>query len=102
MNIKIELHGEKAVMKINGNLDEFGAEEMKKAFASFDLAKVKEVVVDLGGVEIMGSSAIGKLLLFYKHLGVNNGHLQVWNLAPHLHELFLELKLNTLFTIGRG
>ncbi len=100
MEIRVEHHGEEAGIKVIGNIDEAGAEEMKKSFASLDPGKVREVVVDLGGVEAMGSSAIGKLLLFYKNLAVNNGRLRVVGLAPHLYELFCELKLDTLFSIS--
>jgi len=99
--ITVENLGEKALIRINGSIGETGAEEMKRRFHDLDLNKIKEVVVDLGGVEAMGSSAIGKLLLFYKHLGINNGTLRVENMAPSLYELFSELKLDKLFTITR-
>jgi len=100
MKLQIDQQGDSATIRVLGNMDEAGAEELKKSFAAMDLAVVKTVTVDLAEVEVMGSSAIGKLLLFYKHLAQNNGRLKVCGLAPHIHDLFKELKLDTLFTIS--
>ncbi|VAW33520.1 hypothetical protein MNBD_DELTA03-756 [hydrothermal vent metagenome] len=84
---------------ITGELDEQGAEQLKEAFTAL-LAQAPTVVkINLIGTEIMGSSAIGKILLFYKNFTVGGGRLSVINLAPHLLELFKELKLDSLFPI---
>lgn len=84
---------------ITGELDEQGAEQLKEAFTAL-LAQAPAVVkINLIGTEIMGSSAIGKILLFYKNFTVGGGRLSVINLAPHLLELFKELKLDSLFPI---
>ncbi len=101
MNITIENQDDRSLITISGNIDEAGAEDMKKVFTTLDLTKIKLVVVDLSGVETMGSSAIGKLLLFYKHLAENQGKLRIEKLSAQLYELFGELKLDTLFAISR-
>jgi anti-anti-sigma regulatory factor len=49
----------------------------------------------------IGSSGIGKLLLFYKNLGVQQIRLTVTNVAPATYDLLHELKLNTVFTIEK-
>ncbi|MEW6428656.1 MAG: STAS domain-containing protein [Thermodesulfobacteriota bacterium] len=98
--IKAQINGEAATVHISGNVDERGAEALKGQFTALPVAKLKEVVVDMGAVQNIGSSGIGKLLLFYKTLAVGGSSLRVINLPPHLHELFLELKFDTLFTIS--
>ncbi len=100
MRMEVKQDAGSATIRVEGDIDEAGAEELKKGFAGLDLGVVKEVCVDLGGVEVIGSSAIGKLLLFYKHLAQNDGRLTVRNLSPQIHELFRELKLDTLFTVS--
>jgi len=103
VEITAQQEGETAILHIAGTIDEQGAEKLKQQFNNLPLDRLTEVVLDLEGVNQMGSSGIGKILLFYKNLGVKGGHLKVINLAGHLHELFRELKLDTLFTVsGKG
>ncbi|MFW8601309.1 STAS domain-containing protein [Desulfobacterota bacterium M19] len=85
---------------ITGELDEQGAEQLKEAFTTLLGKAPAAVKINLIGIEIMGSSAIGKILLFYKNFTVGGGSLSVINLAPHLLELFKELKLDSLFPIA--
>ncbi len=84
---------------ITGELDEQGAEQLKAAFTALLRQAPAVVKINLIGIEIMGSSAIGKILLFYKNFTVDGGRFSVINLAPHLFELFKELKLDSLFPI---
>ena len=74
---------------------------MKKAFAALSLDGLQEVRVDFSEVEFIGSSGIGKLLLFYKNLAVQGGRLVVTGCSPQIHDLFLELKLDTIFSVQR-
>lgn len=97
--IKAQVDGQTATIRVSGNVDERGADALKQQFSSLPVASLKEVVVDMKDVTNIGSSGIGKLLLFYKSLAVGGGVLRVINLPPHLHDLFLELKFDTLFTI---
>lgn len=84
---------------ITGELDEQGAEQLKEAFTDLLRQAPAVVKINLIGIEIMGSSAIGKILLFYKNFTVGGSRLSVINLAPHLLELFNELKLDSLFPV---
>ncbi len=99
-DINITFDDQKACLVINGELDEQGAEDLKGQFNQLLQKQLSEVVVDMNGVDHMGSSSIGKILLFYKNFAIAGGDLQVINLADHLFELFTELKLNTLFKIS--
>ncbi len=95
-----KITGDKAVIQVSGELGEKAAEDLKAQFTELLAKKMSEVVVDLYGVDFMGSSAIGKILLFYKNLAVTGGTIRVINLSEHILELFNELKLNTLFVVS--
>ena len=102
MGVEIEVarEGTRAVVTVRGAIDEGGAEVMRQHFSELLQGEtVEEVVLDMAGVSRIGSSGIGKILLFYKNLGLRGGRLVVRNLETHLYELFRELKLDTLFTV---
>lgn len=103
IDVVCEQQNNQVFLRVNGAIDQEGAEELKHHFSSLQLGDVSRVVIDLAGVRQIGSSGIGKILLFYKNLGMSGGKLEVVNLASHIHELFVELKLDTLFTVsGQG
>lgn len=87
--------------RIKGLIDEKAAEELKEVFTGLNLALVKEVILDCRGMDYIGSSGIGKILLLYKHLAENGGRLSVINLKDDIYELFVELKLHTVFSVQR-
>jgi anti-anti-sigma factor len=101
MEVTTETQGQTVIVQVRGKIDEAGAEAMKAGFNSLSLTGVKEVQVDLKGMTYIGSSGIGKLLLFYKNLGVQQIRLTVTNVAPATYDLLHELKLNTVFTIEK-
>ncbi len=103
LDVSVSQQGKRVVLQVMGTIDEKGAEALRQHFSDLPLDQLEEVVLDMAGVPQIGSSGIGKILLFYKNLGLGGGRLMVTNLAPHLYELFCELKLDTLFTVsGRG
>lgn len=79
-----------------------GNEELKNSFQGLNLSFVKEVVLDFGKVNHIGSAGIGKLLLLYKDLATAGGNIRIENLPGALSELFRELKLHTIFTITKA
>lgn len=102
MEITQRQEGQRTVLEVSGHIDEAGAEMLKSRFHQLDLTVIKEVDIDMRKVSHIGSSGIGKLLLFYKNLAVKGGSLQVKGLAPHLYDLFVELKLDSLFPIQKA
>lgn len=96
-----ELEKKDAVIEIaiSGRIDEGGAEKLKAFLADLKLEGVEEVRLNCKGLNYIGSSGIGKILLFYKNLGVRNKRLRMVMVPSHIHELLLELKLQTVFTI---
>jgi len=101
MTITIINEAGKVVINVEGAIDEKGAEELKATFGQLQTAPTPFVTLNLSGVNQIGSSGIGKILLFYKNLAIKNSRLEVVGLSPMLFELFHELKLDSLFPIGK-
>lgn len=101
MNITIVNESGKIVINVEGGIDEKGAEELKSTFAQLQTAPTPFVVLNLSGVDQIGSSGIGKILLFYKNLAIKNSRLELIGLSPMLFELFHELKLDSLFSVSK-
>lgn len=99
MDYKIHREANSARLIVTGEIDEKGAEEFKARLQELLTGNMKEVVIDFAGVTYIGSSGIGKLLLFYKNLAVHGGQIQVVNIKPDIYQLFMELKLDTIFAI---
>ncbi len=87
---------------INGDIDERGAEELKRRFRELNVSKISEIVFDFHNVGHIGSAGIGKLLLFYKDLAVGGGTIRIEKLNEAVYDLFKLLKLDTIFTISRA
>lgn len=88
--------------EIKGNVDERGAEDLKRSFRSLDISQIKEVVFDFSQVTHIGSAGIGKLLLFYKDIAILGGKIRIENTSASVYELFHVLKLNTIFAITKA
>jgi len=101
MAISIVNESGKITIMADGVIDEKGAEELKSNFNQLQVAPPPYVVLNLSGVSHIGSSGIGKILLFYKNLAIKNSRLEVIGLSPMLFELFHELKLDSLFSISK-
>jgi anti-sigma B factor antagonist len=101
MNVKLANEGEKVTVYISGSVDIPGAESLKKTFNQIAETNPlpKEVWVDFGEVNFIGSSGIGKLLLFYKKFTSKGGKVMIVNLNKEITALFKAIKLDKLFNI---
>ncbi len=99
MNLKVEKNDAKATVFISGNIDIPGAEDLKKTLAGLTEENLTDVVIDFTGVTFIGSSGIGKLLLFYKNFTAKGGSLSIINLSDEIIALFKAIKLDKLFNI---
>ena len=102
MEITTDTQGQILTIHVNGRVDEKGAEALKTSFGSLSLSGINEVQLDCRNLIYIGSSGIGKVLLFYKNLGVQQIRLRVTNVSPGIYDLFHELKLDTVFTVEKG
>jgi anti-sigma B factor antagonist len=101
MNVRISNEGDKTTVFISGSVDIPGAESLKKTFNQISESNPlpKEVWVDFEEVNFIGSSGIGKLLLFYKKFTSKGGKVLIVNLNKEITALFKAIKLDKLFNI---
>ncbi len=99
MNIKVTKEKEISTLYLSGSVDIPGAENLKKTLNQFLEDGSKEVVVDFKDVNFIGSSGIGKLLLFYKNFTARGGKVRIVSLNDEIVALFKAIKLDKLFNI---
>ena len=100
MNIQSTRENGRTLITIKGDIDELGAEEVKRVFRETATSSSTEVVVDFGGVTHIGSAGIGKLLVFYKDLAIRGSRLSLVRVPAPILLLMREMKLDTLFPIS--
>jgi anti-sigma B factor antagonist len=99
MNIKVAKEEDKTTVYLSGSVDIPGAESLKKALNQIADDNPREVVIDFDEVNFIGSSGIGKLLLFYKKFTAKGGKVSIINLNKEISALFKAIKLDKLFNI---
>ena len=99
MNIKVTKEGKKSIMFLSGSIDIPGAENLKKSLTELLESDTGEVVFDFKEVNFIGSSGIGKLLIFYKNFTAKGGNITITNLNKEIKALFRAIKLDKLFNI---
>ena len=100
MELNVVAQEDHVRIEIAGNIDERGAEEMKRRFLDLDLTALKEVTLDFSGVTFIGSSGIGKLLLLYKSLAPHGGAVRIDNMSKDIYTMFKVVKLDKIFQIS--
>lgn len=103
MEYPTEIQGDKGYIKIQGDLDsEQSGEALRKAFNQvYDQGK-RNIVLDLGEVQIINSYGIGKVLMCYKRLKAENGVLMVKPLQGFVKETFELLMLDKLLPVDNS
>jgi anti-sigma B factor antagonist len=99
MNIKVANEGNKTTVFLSGSIDIPGAESLKKALNQISDENPEEVSINFEEVNFIGSSGIGKLLLFYKKFTSKGGKVSIVNLNKEITALFKAIKLDKLFNI---
>ena len=101
MELSVRRKGDQVHFKVDGIIDEQGAEALNQYFKKLDIATVKELVLDFKNVGYIGSSGICKLLLFYKELTANGGRIRIENDSGSVHELFTVTNMHAIFRRNR-
>ncbi len=101
MEVEINTGDDTARVHISGWVDESGAESLNAHFEKLAASPLKEVVLDFKDVTRIGSAGIGQILLLYKKMAEGGGALRVENTNKSLYNLFIGLKLDTLFSITK-
>lgn len=99
MDIKTVNKGEKTTVSLSGCIDIPGAENLKKTLNQVVEENPKEACLDFKNVSFIGSSGIGKLLLFFKKFTSQGGKVMIINLNKEISALFKAIKLDKLFDI---
>jgi anti-anti-sigma factor len=102
MDIKVDAGENHARIEVVGNIDERGAESLKRSFLDLDITKLQNVVLDFNGVTFIGSAGIGKLLLLYKNLASHGGKLHIENLSKDIYTMFKVVKLDQVFQLSQA
>ena len=102
MEFPTEIVGEKGIIKVTADLDsEQSGEALRKAFNQvYDQGK-RTIVLDLGGVNIVNSYGIGKVLMCYKRLKSESGVLMVKPLNGFVKETFELLMLDKILPVDQ-
>jgi anti-sigma B factor antagonist len=96
------VNGDDCRIAISGEIDERGAEELKKRFREVQSSQCRRVTIDFKGISHIGSAGIGKLLVLYKDLAVRGAALQLVNVSRTIYRLLCEMKLNAIFSISEA
>lgn len=87
-----------ATLIINGSFDFNLHKDFRAAYSQVDAA-VQKVVLDMGAVNYMDSSALGMLLLLREHLGGDNAAVEVINCTEEISNILAIANFDKLFTV---
>ncbi|HPD21606.1 MAG TPA: STAS domain-containing protein, partial [Desulfomonilia bacterium] len=73
------------VVKVSGAVDTEAAEVLRTELGKVLKLKPAKVIMDLSMVPTMGSSGIGKILIFFKSLDSNNAGFQIKGIHENLY-----------------
>jgi anti-anti-sigma factor len=99
MNIKVTTDGDKKVVFLSGTIDIPSAENLKQELHGLLENDAKELIIDFGEVDSIGSSGIGALLLTHKEYTARGIKFNIVNLNREITALFKIIKLDKLFKI---
>ncbi|GAB6144433.1 hypothetical protein JCM12294_18710 [Desulfocicer niacini] len=67
-----------------------------------NLEQIQEVIIDFAKVSYIGSAGVGKFLLLYKNLVLDDACIRFINVAPDIYSLLMDMKLDEIFSIEKG
>ncbi|MGE0082794.1 MAG: STAS domain-containing protein [Desulfococcaceae bacterium] len=103
MEISVTQKNDRVHFVLHGDVDEKGAALLSRHFQELgDKKAIRELVLDLGEVNYIGSSGIGLLILFYQTLASSGGKVRIEKVSPAIYDLFLELDIQTILSISKA
>ena len=100
MDVSTKVNGDTLIVKISGAVDTGAAEILRSELNKIAGQRPKKVVMDLSMVPTMGSSGIGKILLFFKSLDSSKAGFEIKGIHENLFNIFKAVKLDKLFPIS--
>ncbi len=100
MELNVSVDNNHALIAIVGDIDDEGATKLKEKLLELQSQPLKEAVFDFAGVKFIGSTGIGKLLLFYKAVASKGGRIKIINMNDDLLTMFSVIKLDKIFDLS--
>jgi len=86
--------GKRTVLVIHEDIvDLKSGEDFKTALTNLYIKGEKEIVLDMGEIQLINSHGIGKILMFYKKFKDEGGQIYVTRLKGTIREIFESLLL---------
>ena len=102
MGCEVSIRKSSALVVLRGAIFTREAEVLRAQFLELSRHCLQEVVIDLGEVTYIGGDGIGKVLMLYKSLAARGGILRLVQIPGPVYQLFLEMRLDTLFELTPG
>ncbi len=100
MDVTTKVNGDTLIVKVSGAVDTSAAEILRSELNKIAGQRPKKVVMDLSMVPTMGSSGIGKILMFFKSLDSSKAVFEIKGIHENLFNIFKAVKLDKLFPIS--
>jgi len=91
--------GNEIILELSGYIDTIASDELKDMLYSLDVKENQEIILELSDVDFIGSTAIGRILLFYKKVKDKNVNIVFQNPNEDIKKLFSVIGLDQLFII---
>ena len=100
MDVTTRTSGDTMHVKISGAVDTPAAEILRTELNKIASQRPQKVIMDLSMVPTMGSSGIGKILMFFKSLDNTKAGFEINGIHENLYNIFKAVKLDKLFPIS--
>ena len=100
MEVTTKNTGDALIVKVSGAVDTEAAEMLRVELRKIIKLRPAKVVMDLSLVPTMGSSGIGKILIFFKGFDSSKASFEIKGIHENLYNIFKAVKLNKLFPIS--
>ena len=101
MTVSAKQADNKAVIVIDGNIDSAGGHELSvKLMDVMEWENITEAEFDMTTVNTVTSSAIGKLINFFKFMEQKSGKMKITSISDSLKRQFKEIHLDRIIPIA--
>ena len=98
MDIEIKESAPKTIVAINGTITFKNSNELRMVLVDLSKKKVKQIYVDMKGVDYLDSSAIATLIECLQMTRPYGGGLILSNLNETCRDIFMIARLDKIFT----
>ena len=88
-----------AVVTLSGSADAAEAQTLQEALVALAVGETPVIVVDLGGVDFIGSSGLSALVVTHREARGHGGQVRLVNPKPVVREVLETTRLTEVFPI---